>query len=81
MFSLLMELHKGKNLQIVLEKCSSCYLYELTITFFILSFGYIGCSYFLQIDYELSIKLQVQKLDYFFKYVELSIINKMKRLC
>ena len=69
MFSLLTELHEGKNLQIVLEKCSSCYLCELTIIFFILSFGCVGSSYFLQIDYELSIKLQVQKLDCLFKYV------------
>ena len=37
--------------------------------FFILSFGCVGCSYFLSVDYGFSIKLQVQKLDCFVKYV------------
>ena len=44
--------------------------------FFIFCFGCVGCSYFLPADYELSIKLQVQELDCFVKYVQLSI-NEM----
>ena len=35
---------------------------------FMLSLGYVGCLVFLPIYYGLSIKLQVQKLEYFFRY-------------
>ena len=44
--------------------------------FFIFSFGCVGCSYFLPVDYGLSIKLQVQQLDCFVKYIQLSINEK-----
>ena len=39
-------------------------------------FGCVGGSYFLPIDYRLCIKLQVQQLDCFVKYVQLSISEK-----
>ena len=44
--------------------------------FFIFCFGCVGYSYFLPVDYELSIKLQAQQLDCFVKYVQLSINEK-----
>ena len=46
------------------------------LKYFLFSFGCVGCSYFLLVDYELSVKFQVQQLDCFIKYVQLSI-NKM----
>ena len=44
--------------------------------FFIFSFGRVGCSYFIPVDYGLSIKLQVQQLDCFVQYVQISINEK-----
>ena len=41
--------------------------------FFLFLFGHVGCSYFLLVDYGLSIKLRVQQLDCFVKYFQLSI--------
>ena len=41
--------------------------------FLYIFFGCVGGSYFLPIDYRLCIKLQVQQLDYFVKYVQFSI--------
>ena len=44
--------------------------------FFLFLFGHVGCSYFLLVDYGLSIKLQVQQLDCFVQYVQISINEK-----
>ena len=45
---------------------------------FMLSLGYVGCLFFLPIYHGLSIKLQVQKVKYFFRYHYLSVVYKMK---
>ena len=44
--------------------------------FLYIFFGRVGGSYFLPIDYGLSIKFQVQQLDCFVKYVQISINEK-----
>ena len=43
--------------------------------FFILSFGCVGCSYFVAVDYGFSIKCS--KVDYFIKYVQFSIMSNV----
>ena len=45
---------------------------------FILFFGCVGYSYCLPNYCGLSIKFQVQKLEVFFRYVQMSIVTKMK---
>ena len=44
--------------------------------FLYIFFGCVGGSYFVPIDYRLSIKLQVQQLDCFIQYVQISINEK-----
>ena len=44
--------------------------------FYFIFFGCVGGSYLVPVDYRLSIKSQVQQLDCFIKYVQLSINEK-----